>query len=90
MKILSVGAALLVAGSVVVAYFGSTTPTGRPGMAEDEVSELLEAERQHADAVMLASILVGVGFLFVLLSFGTARGEGHAGARKLRKPPEST
>ena len=85
-RMMGAGAAMLVAGTILVAYLGVEAPAGRPNMTDDEVAELLLAERESANMVILASILVGGGFLFVLLSFGTARGEGGARVREEKKP----
>lgn len=83
---MAAGAAMLVAGAALVAYAGLEAPAGRPGMTDEEVAGLAEAERQGSDLVMLASMLVGVGFLLVLVSLGTARGEGGARVREVKKP----
>jgi len=85
-RTMGAGAAMLVAGTIMVAYLGLEAPAGRQGMTDDEVAELLLAERENSDLVILASILVGVGFLLVLISLGTARGEGGVRAREVKKP----
>ena len=89
-KFLAAGAAMLMAGFVMVAYLGHVLPAWQTGMSEDEVAELLVDERQNSDMVVLASMIIGVGFLFVLISFGTARGEGRSKARDLKKPQPPT
>lgn len=86
-KILTVGIAMLVIGFLFVGYLSGVSPAGQAGMSEEEILELLQNEQQNADFVMLASIIIGVGFLFVLISFGTARGEGLSKTRKI-KPAE--
>lgn len=83
---MAAGAAMLVAGAILVAYAGLGAPAGTQGMTDEEVAGLLEAERQGSDLVMLASMLLGVGFLLVLVSLGTARGEGGVRAREEKKP----
>jgi len=83
---MAAGAAMLVAGTIMVAYLGLEAPAGRQGMTDDEVAELLLAERQNSDLVILARIRVGVGFLLMLVSLGTARGEGGVRAREVKKP----
>lgn len=72
-RILAGGAALLVSGMVITAILGSAAPAGHPNMTEDEVLELLMLQQQNDDMRTLAGILVGVGFLLVLVSFGARR-----------------
>lgn len=86
-KILSAGIGLLITGFVVVAYLSQTLPTGNSAMTEQEIAELLLDQQQNGDYVTLASILVGLGFLFILISFGTARGEGGVKPRKAKYMP---
>lgn len=87
---MAAGAAMIVAGAAMAAYAGLEAPAGRPGMTDEEVAGLLEAERRGSDIVMLASILLGVGFLLALVSLGTARGEGGARVREEKKPAART
>lgn len=90
-KILALGAGLLVAGFVLVVYLAQIMPAGQTGMTEQEIAEFLLDEQQNTDFVTLASILVGLGFLLILISFGTARGEGGAKPRRKTKyaPPSA-
>ncbi len=86
-KILALGAGLLVGGFVFLGYLNQTLPTSSSAMTDDEIAELLIGEQEHSDYVTLASILIGLGFLFILISFGTARGEGGVKTRKEYTPP---
>lgn len=85
-KILSGGAALLAAGMAISAILGATAPVGESGMTEEEVLDLLIREQQNEDMGLLAGIMVGVGFLLVLVSFGTRR-RRRGGAKKETKKP---
>ena len=62
------------------------TPIGREGMTDDEIVEFLTQERENEDFTTLAGILVGIGFLLVLISFG-ARKKRKGGAKKTEKKP---
>ncbi len=86
MGMMGAGAAMLVIGTVFVAYLGAEAPAGRQGMTDAEIAELLLDERENGNMVILASMLIGVGFLLMLVSFGTARGEGGRKTREIKKP----
>ena len=87
-KILVGGIAMLVVGMVLISIINSSTPAGRAGMTEDEVIELMIAEEENRNMNTLASILTGVGFLLVLISFGARRKRSGA-AKKEEKKPEA-
>ncbi len=61
---------------------------GVPGMTEEETLDLLLSQQQNQDMNTLTGILMGVGFLLVLISFG-ARRKRKGGAKKLEKKPAS-
>ncbi|MEM3090119.1 MAG: hypothetical protein QXY22_06095 [Candidatus Nitrosotenuis sp.] len=87
-KILAGGIALLSVGLALLIYFNSTMPIGNAGMSEEEALKLMIAERENRDYSTLASIMTGIGFLLVLISFG-ARRKKKGGATKPveEKPP---
>jgi hypothetical protein len=47
---------------------------------------LLLAERENSDYRTLSGILIGIGFLLILISFG-ARRKRKGGAKKIEKKP---
>ena len=55
-------------------------------MPEEEKYEFLVNERENEDFKTLAGILVGVGFLLILISFG-ARRKRKGGSKKTEKKP---
>jgi len=55
-------------------------------MTEEEKYEFMVNERENEDFKTLAGILVGVGFLLILISFG-ARRKRKGGAKKTEKKP---
>lgn len=79
------GIALLVAGMAVAAAT-SERPAGREGMTEEEIVDLLVAEDRNQAYQMLSGILVGVGFLLILVSFGARR--KRRGGKKIEQRPE--
>ena len=87
-RLLGGGAALVVAGMALVTALGASVPAGQPGMTDEEAAALLEAQRENRDYTALAGMLIGVGFLLVLVSFG-ARRRGGAAAKRQEKRAEA-
>ena len=87
-KILVGGIIFLVVGFTLTSVFSEMTPIGRAGMTDDEIAEFLLDERQNKDYTTLAGILIGIGFLLILISFG-ARRKKKGGAKKTEKKPET-
>tara|TARA_B100000686_G_scaffold3206_1_gene3429 strand:- start:4547 stop:4828 length:282 start_codon:yes stop_codon:yes gene_type:complete len=87
-KILGGGIAMIVVGMAISAMLTDMTPVGREGMTDEQIAEFLLEERENEDYTTLSGILVGVGFLLVLISFG-ARRKRKGGAKKTEKKPET-
>ena len=87
-KILAGGAAMIIVGIALSALLTDMTPVGREGMTDEEIAEFLLEERENEDYTTLAGILVGVGFLLILISFG-ARRKRKGGAKKTEKKPST-
>ena len=68
--------------------FTSTSPVGREGMTDDEIAAFLIEEQENQDYTTLAGIMIGVGFLLILISFG-ARRKKKGGAKRTEKKPAS-
>lgn len=83
-KIFAGGIAMVAVGMMIAVLTGET-PAGESGMTEEEVVDLMIAEDKDQAYQMLSGILVGVGFLLVLISFGTRRKRGSA-KRTEKKP----
>jgi len=81
-----VGIIMIIAGTVILLHLTEITPIGKTGMTEDEKLNLLLAERENSDYRTLSGILIGIGFLLVLISFG-ARRKRKDGAKKIEKKP---
>ena len=85
-KILAGGVAMIVVGIALSALLTDMTPVGREGMTDEEIAAFLIEERENEDYTTLSGILVGVGFLLILISFG-ARRKRKGGAKKTEKKP---
>lgn len=80
------GLAMIIFGVVITFYLTETSPVGRAGMTDDQKLDLLIAEQENSDYRTLSGILIGIGFLLVLISFGARRKRG-TGAKKTEKKP---
>ena len=72
-RILGGGIALIVAGVVLTTAISASMPVGQTGMTEEEAIDLLMAQQEIEDYNTLSGMLIGVGFLLVLISFGARR-----------------
>jgi len=79
---------MLVVGIILLVVINSSIPAGTPGMTEEEIIDLLTREQENKDMNTLASILTGLGFLLVLISFG-ARRKNKESVKKPKKKPET-
>lgn len=86
-KILFSGIVMVAVGIAISLYLNSVTPVGTTGMTDEETLELLISQQENQDYNTLAGILIGVGFMLVLISFG-ARRKRKGGAKKIEKKPE--
>ncbi len=68
-------------------YLNSIIPIGTTGMTEEQTLELLIKQQENQDFTTLAGILIGIGFMLILISFG-ARRKRKGGAKKIEKKPE--
>ena len=87
-RILAGGIALLVVGFALTIGISSTMPIGQAGMTEEEAMDLLIAQQENEDYTTLSGMLIGVGFLLVLISFGARRRKGST--KKEEKKPAAT
>lgn len=77
-KILGGGVAMLSVGIAIALLLAASAPVGQAGMSEDEAVELIIKQQENRDMNILASILIGVGFLLTLISFGARRKRDNA------------
>ena len=85
-RMIIAGVIMIIVGTIILLYLTETTPVGKAGMTEDEKINLLLAELENSDYRTLSGILIGFGFLLVLISFG-ARRKRKDGAKKIEKKP---
>lgn len=78
---------MLVVGMTLSLYIGSIVPVGAPNMSAEDAAELVVRQRENQDYNTLAGILVGLGFLLTLVSFG-ARRKRRGGPKRVEKKPD--
>ncbi len=86
-KILISGIIMVAVGISFSLYLNSIAPIGTTGMTEEETLDLLMKQQENQDINTLIAILIGIGFMLVLISFG-ARRKRKGGAKKVEKKPE--
>ncbi len=77
---------MIIAG-IIVTFAYTDEPIGQSGMTEEEIIDLMVSEDQNRAYQMLTGILIGIGFLLVLISFG-ARKKKDSAKRIEKKPTE--
>ena len=87
-RILAGGIAMLAVGLALTLALTSAMPIGQAGMTEEEAMDLLIAQQENEDYTTLSGMLIGVGFLLILISFGARRRKGSA--KKEEKKPAAT
>jgi len=75
-KLLLGGLAMLIVGIILTVSISASMPAGQVGMSEEEVFDLMVAQQEIQDYNTLSGILIGIGFLLVLISFGARRRKG--------------
>ncbi len=87
-KILVSGMIMVSVGISFSLYLNSIAPVGTTGMTDEETLDLLIKQQENQDSNTLAGILIGIGFMLVLISFG-ARRKRKGGVKKVEKKPET-
>ena len=85
-KILISGIAMVAVGISISLFLTSIIPIGTTGMSDEETLDLLLKQQENEDMNTLAGILIGIGFMLVLISFG-ARRKRKGGVKKVEKKP---
>ena len=80
------GAIMIIVGFTISWYLAESAPIGKADMTDDDKLDLILAERENSDFRLLSGILIGFGFLLILISFG-ARRKRKGGAKKIEKKP---
>jgi len=76
---------MVIVGMTLTVSISASMPAGQAGMTEEEVIDLMRAQQETQDYNTLSGILIGIGFLLVLISFGARRKKGTA--KKEEKKP---
>jgi len=87
-KILIPGIIMVALGISISLYLNSIAPVGTTGMTDEETLDLLIKQQENQDSNTLVGILIGIGFMLVLISFG-ARRKRKGGVKKVEKKPET-
>ena len=86
-KMLIGGLAMMIVGIILTINISATMPAGQTGMTEEEIIDLMIAQQESQDYNTLSGILIGIGFLLVLISFGARRKKGSV-KKEEKKPAE--
>ena len=78
---------MLIVGITLTVIISATMPAGQVGMTEEEIFDLMVAQQETQDYNTMSGILIGIGFLLVLISFGARRKKGSA-KKEEKKPAE--
>ena len=83
-RIFGGGIALIVVGISLTILLSASMPVGHTGMTEEQTIDLLIAQQEIEDYNTLSGILIGVGFLLILISFG-AKNKRSSNTKKVEK-----
>ena len=85
-KILAGGIAMLIVGIIIMINLNATIPIGKSGMTEEEIIDLMTKQQENKDMTTLAGILIGIGFMLILVSFGARRRRKGSPEKEEKKP----
>ena len=85
-KIFAGGITMLVIGIIIIINLNATMPVGQSGMTEEEVIDLMIKQQENQDMNTLAGILIGIGFMLILISFGAKRRRKGSPEKEEKKP----
>lgn len=77
---------MLVIGIIIIININATMPVGQSGMTDEQVIDLMTKQQENKDMNTLAGILIGVGFMLILISFGTRRKRKDSPEKEEKKP----
>jgi len=77
---------MLVIGIIIIININATMPVGQSGMTEEEIIDLMTKQQENKDMNTLAGILIGVGFMLILISFGARRKRKGSPEKEEKKP----
>jgi len=75
-KIFAGGMAMLIIGTIIMINLNLTMPIGHAGMTNEEIIDLMMKQKENQEKNTLVGILIGIGFMLILISFGARRRKG--------------
>jgi ABC-type Fe3+ transport system permease subunit len=85
-KICAGGIAMVTVGIIIMINLNTTMPVGQSGMTEEEIIDLMTKQQEHQDMNTLSGILIGIGFMLILISFGARRRRKGSLEKEVKKP----
>ncbi|MEK6930520.1 MAG: hypothetical protein AABZ42_07630 [Thermoproteota archaeon] len=85
-KMFAGGITMLMVGIIIVININATMPVGQSGMTEEEVIDLMTKQQENKGMNNLAGILIGIGFMLILISFGAKRRRKDSPKKEEKKP----
>lgn len=85
-KLLAGGIVMVIVGTLIIVNLNAVMPVWQSGMTEEEVIDVLTRQQENQDMTALAGILIGVGFLLILISFGARRRKKGSPEKEEKKP----
>ena len=81
-RILVSGIVMIIVGMGMLVYNNSMSPISSTNMTDEEIQQLYFAQIDNQNIQTLTSILSGIGFLLILVSFGVVRRKGDSNITK--------
>ena len=67
---------MLIIGTIIMINLNLTMPIGHVGMTNEEIIDLMTRQKENQEKNTLVGILIGIGFMLILISFGARRRKG--------------
>ena len=85
-KIFAGGITMLIVGIIIMINLNAAMPVGQSGMTEEEILDLMTKQQENQDMTTFAGILIGIGFMLILVSFGARRKRKDSPEKEEKKP----
>ncbi|MCY3853773.1 MAG: hypothetical protein OXF77_00670 [Thaumarchaeota archaeon] len=85
-KLLVTGSVMTVIGMYFSTYLYFSMPVAANNMNENDINKLLLDQQTNNNLNILAGVLIGIGFLLILISLGNKLHYGHASKKTKTKP----
>ena len=85
-KILAGGITMVIVGTIIMINLNAAMPVGQSGMTEEEIIDLMTKQQENQDMTTFAGILIGIGFMLILISFGARRKRKSSPEKEEKKP----